>query len=121
MLRNLLFCASTSTILAIVLPIVALIAGVAGGIIVSMVMQKKKLGDAKQSANKIIEEAYNKAKEVQSQAKNSQKEAILEAKEEIQQLKAELDRELKERRNEVQRSEQRISQREDALDRKSVV
>ena len=121
MLRNLLFCASTSTILAIVLPIVALIAGVAGGIIVSMVMQKKKLGDAKQSANKIIEEAYNKAKEVQSQAKNSQKEAILEAKEEIQQLKAELDRELKERRNEVQRSEQRISQREDALEKKEDV
>ena len=116
MLQNLL-CA-VSTALAVVLPIVALIAGIVLGAVIYMLLQKKKLGDANKSANKITEEAYAEAKEIRAQAKNAQKEAVLEAKEEIQKLRAENDQELKERRNEVQRSEQRLSQREDAIDKK---
>ena len=108
----------TLLVLAIVLPIVALLLGIAAGIFVYIMIQKKKLGEAKQSANKITEDAYAEAKEIRAQAKNQQKETILETKEEIQKLRAEFDRELKERRNEAQRTEQRLSQREDALDKK---
>ncbi len=109
---------SVSVALVIVLPIVALVLGVALGILVYILLQKKKLGDAKQTANKITEDAYAEAKEIRTQAKNAQKESVLEAKEEIQKLKAEYERELKERRNEVQRSEQRLMQREEAIDKK---
>ncbi len=116
MLQNSLY--SVSTALIIVLPIVALIVGLAAGIGLYVLLQKKRLGDAKQSANKITEDAYAEAKEIRAQAKNQQKESILEAKEEIQKLRSEFDQELKGRRNEVQRSEQRLSQREDALDKK---
>ncbi len=113
---------SASTVLVAVLTgVVALIIGLALGIAIYILIQKKKLGDAKQSANKITEAAYAEAKEIRAQAKNQQKESILETKEEIQKLKAEFDQELKDRRNEVQRSEQRISQREDALGKKEDV
>ncbi|MDE6398506.1 MAG: ribonuclease Y, partial [Clostridiales bacterium] len=116
MLQNSLY--SVSMALAIVLPVVALVVGCALGILVHILMQKKKLGDAQRSANKITEEAYAEAKSVRAQAKNAQKEAILEAKEEIQKLHAELDQERKELRNETQRTEQRLSQREDMLGKK---
>ncbi|MCI8458086.1 MAG: ribonuclease Y [Clostridia bacterium] len=116
MLHNSLY--SVSTALVIVLPIIALLVGCVLGVVVFTLLQKKKLGDAKQSANKITEEAYAEAKSVRAQAKNAQKEAILEAKEEIQKLRSEFDQELKERRNEAQRAEQRLSQREDAIDKK---
>ena len=116
MLQNSLY--SVSMALTIALPIVALVVGCAVGIFVHILLQKKKLGDAQRSANKITEEAYAEAKSVRAQAKNAQKEAILEAKEEIQKLRAELDQERKELRNETQRTEQRLSQREDVLDKK---
>lgn len=109
---------SVSTVLFAILVPVALIAGIAAGAGFYILFQKKKLGAAKQSANRITEDAYAEAKEIRAQAKNQQKESILETKEEIQKLKAEYDRELKDRRNEVQRSEQRLLQREEALDKK---
>ena len=109
---------SVATALVIVLPIAALAVGAALGFLLHVLLQKKKFGDAQQSANKITEEAYAEAKSVRAQAKNAQKEAILEAKEEIQKLRTEFDQELRERRNEVQRSEQRISQREDSIAKK---
>ncbi len=118
MLLNVFYSATAPMWCAIVLPIIAIIIGFALGITAYILIQKKKLGDAKQSANKITEDAYAEAKALRAQAKNEQKEAILEAKEEIQKLRTEFDRKLEERRNEVQRSEQRISQREDALDKK---
>lgn len=118
LLENLFICAPTSVILAIVLPIVALIVGFALGMFVNIILQKKKENGARKSADKITEEAYAEAKNIRAQAKNAQKEAILEAKEEIQKLRAEFDREIKERRSEVQKTEQRLSQREDALDKK---
>ena len=55
MLQNLL-CA-VSTALAVVLPIVALIAGIVLGAVIYMLLKKKKLGDTNKSANKITEEA----------------------------------------------------------------
>ena len=43
---------------------------------------------------------------------------MLETKEEVHQLRSDLDREMKERRSELQRSERRLIQKEESLDRK---
>ncbi|MDR2201902.1 MAG: ribonuclease Y [Clostridiales bacterium] len=97
--------------LTIVLPIVALLLGGAVGILVNAKLSQKKLGDAKQLANRMVEEAI-------AEAKTLRKEAILESKEEIHKQRLEFDKEIKDRRIEVQRTEQRILQKEESLDKK---
>ncbi len=97
--------------LYIALPIVGLLIGAAIGILVYVLLAKKKNNDARQLANKMVEDAI-------AEAKTLRKEAILESKEEIQKERADFDKEMRDRRNEVQRSEQRILQREEQLDKK---
>ncbi len=105
---------TTLLVLVIVLPIVALALGVLGGMLFYTNMYKKKTGNARQIANKMIEDAIAEAKAVRKQEN-------IEAKEEIHKLRQEADREIKERRSEVQRSEQRILQKEESLDKKEEV
>lgn len=71
----------------------------------------KRLGKAKNTANKIIEEAY-------VEVKTTKKEALLEAKEEIHRIKQEADEEIRTRRFEVQKLEDRLSQREEFMNKK---
>lgn len=103
--------ANVSLILTITLPIVALIVGALATWLIIYFVNKKKVTDAKQSADKIVQDAN-------IEAKNLKKEAILEAKEEVHRLRSECDRELKDRRNEAQRVETRILQKEEMLDKK---
>lgn len=98
-------------ILAIVLMIVALAAGVAIGFILRKASAEKKIGSAEEQAKKILEDAIKNAE-------NAKKESIISAKEEIFQLKKESDKEINERRKEVNRQEHRIAQKEEALDAK---
>ncbi|HIT69986.1 MAG TPA: ribonuclease Y, partial [Candidatus Aphodomonas merdavium] len=56
--------------------------------------------------------------EAQRRAEESKKEKILETKEEALKIKNELDREIRDRRNEQQRTERRLIQREESLDKK---
>ena len=72
---------------------------------------EKKIGRTEEYAKNLLEDAMRKADE-------KKKETILEAKEEVLRLKTELDRECRDRRAEVQRSERRILQREETLDKK---
>lgn len=97
--------------LHVVLPIIGLAAGIALGVLGFILISKKKMGNARQTAKKIMEEAIIKAQTLN-------KEAVLEAKEEIHRQRSEFDREVKERRGELTRSEQRIAQKEDSLDKK---
>ena len=101
----------TAGVLAIVLPIVALIVGAAAGIFVFRFYQNKKLGAAKQAANKMVEDAVNEVKEMR-------KAAIRENKEELDKERAALEKEIKEKQSNLSRSEQRILQREENLDKK---
>lgn len=89
------------------------ILGVIIGFVVYHFITKKKLGNSKSNAVKIIEEAY-------AEAKTAKKEAILEAKEEVHKLRAEFDQEQKDRRAEIQRQEERLSQREDFIEKKEL-
>ena len=70
-----------------------------------------KIGSAEEKARGIIDEAVKAAE-------TKKREAMLEAQEESIRVKNELDKEVKERRAELQRSERRIVQKEENLDKK---
>ena len=74
-------------------------------------VSEAKLGNADEKAREIIDEAVKTAE-------TRKREAMLEAKEESIRVKNDLDKEVKERRAEIQRSERRIVQKEENLDRK---
>ena len=70
-----------------------------------------KIGNAEEKAREIIDEAVKTAE-------TKKCEAMLEAKEESIRVKNDLDKEVKERRAEIQRSERRVVQKEENLDKK---
>ena len=70
-----------------------------------------KIGNAEDRAREIIDEAVKTAE-------TKKREAMLEAKEESIKVKNDLDKEVKERRAEIQRSERRVVQKEENLDKK---
>ncbi len=91
--------------------IVAAAIGLAVGYIYRKNAAEKKIGRAEEYAKNLLDDAMRKADE-------KKKETILEAKEEVLKLKTELDKEIRDRRNELQRSERRVIQREETLDKK---
>lgn len=97
-------------IVAIIVAVAAAALGAAGGYLYRKQAGEKKIGRTEEYAKNLLEDAQRKADE-------KKKETILEAKEEVLRLKTELDRECRERRAEVQRSERRILQREESLDK----
>ena len=70
-----------------------------------------KIGNAEEKAREIIDEAVKTVE-------TKKREAMLEAKEESIRVKNDLDKEVKERRAEIQRSERRVVQKEENLDKK---
>ena len=83
----------------------------------------KKLGSANDRAKKIVSDAEAEAERIKGQGKEESKralkEALLEAKEQDLKLRNEFERETKEKKAEIQRMEQRLTQKEDAIDKKS--
>ncbi len=71
-----------------------------------------KINSAEELARKIVEEA-------ERNAETAKKELLLEAKEEVHKLRSELEKESRERRSELQRTERRLIQKEEVLDKKS--
>lgn len=99
--------------LTVGLVIIGVVVGVGAGLLVNYFVNSKKVGSAKQQADKLIDEA-------KAEAKNLRKEALIEAKEEQHRLRTEFERDSKERRAEIQRGEQRIVQREELLNKKEL-
>ncbi len=108
---TLLLSTETAVVLAIVLPIVALIIGAVAGIFVFNIYRNKKLGDAKATANKMLEDAVNEVKEMR-------KTATREAAEQLEKERNEQERTLREKQSNLSRAEQRVLQREENLDKK---
>ncbi len=110
--------------LGIVFAVVAAIA-VAGIVVllISRVSADKKLGSTKEQARALAEEARAEAERIKAQgreeSKRALKEALLEAKEQDLKLRNDFERETKEKKAEIQRMEQRLTSKEDALDKKS--
>ena len=90
----------------------AAIAGIVAGVWIETFFISKKTNKNKAEALKIIEDAYAEAKAVK-------KEALQEAKEEVQNFKMDFEKEQKEKKLELQRSEDRLLQREEFLDKKN--
>jgi ribonuclease Y len=97
--------------LTIFLFIVACIAAFAAGLIFSVLVQKKKLGEYEKIGRKILEDAKKEADVLV-------REASIQAKDVALQGKNELDQEVKARRQELQNVERRLSQKESSLDKK---
>lgn len=91
--------------------ILIVVAFIVAGVTVGVIFVLGRIKKSKDSAAKILENAY-------AEAKTAKKEAILEAKEEVQSLKAKCDEEIAERRNEIMKTENRILQREDFIIKK---
>lgn len=98
-------------ILGIILIVVALIIGLLIGYVYRRSVAEKKIGRAEETVAKLIEDASKKAETIK-------KETVLEAKEEVHKLRTEFDKESKERRNEQNKTERRLLQREELLDKK---
>ena len=92
--------------LAIIIAIVTMMVGLAGGIFVYKHNRDKKIGTATAQANEIIERG-------KAEAKALKKEAILEAREETHKLKSEHERQVRERNQELNKQEQKLGARED--------
>ena len=100
--------------------IIGILAGLVAGAIIGFfigIAHRKRVaeaavGSAEKEANRILNDAI-------AQAEAKKKEAVLEAKDEIHKQRTETERELRDRRKEVTRLEQRITQKEEALDRKT--
>ncbi len=119
-----LFLATMPAALGIVLGIVAAVA-VAGCVLLvfGKINADKKLGSTKERVRQIEEEAKTEAERIKAQGKEESKralkEALLEAKEQDLKLRNEFERETKEKKAEIQRMEQRLTSKEDALDKKT--
>ncbi len=85
--------------------------GLGAGYVYRKNAAEKKIGRAEEYAKNLLDDAMRKADE-------KKKETVLEAKEEVLKLKTELDKEIRDRRTELQRSERRVIQREETLDKK---
>ncbi len=85
--------------------------GLLGGYFYRKNVAEAKVGKAEQAAKRLVDEAQKRAEALR-------KETVLEAKEEVHRLRNEFERESRERRNELQRSERRVLQREEFLDKK---
>ena len=94
--------------------IAAAIAIVAGGVlgwVIYRVYSQNKIGNAKREAARIIEEANLEAKTIR-------KDGMLEAKEQMNKMRIDFENETKERKQDWQRTENRLAQKEAALDKK---
>ena len=81
------------------------------GYIIRKNIGEKAIGSAEQKARNLILDAQNKSETIK-------KEITLEAKEEAHRMRTDVEREVKERRAEIQRSERRLIQKEESVDRK---
>ena len=100
-----------SPIIWIVICAAVLALGILVGYILRKNIGEKAIGSAEQKARNLILDAENKSETIK-------KEITLEAKEEAHRMRTDIEREAKERRAEIQRSERRLIQKEESVDRK---
>lgn len=96
----------------VALSIVSLLVGILVGYIIRKSSAEKNIGSAEIQAKNIILDAENRAEAMR-------KETVSDARHEAHQIKAEAERDIKERREELKRQENRLIQKENAIDRKT--
>ncbi len=110
-------------IMGVLVAIGTLVLGCFIGLFVYKTSTEKKIGSAQEQVRKIVDDANAEAERIKTQGKEESKralkEALLEAKEQDLKLRNEFERESKEKKAEIQKMEQRLTQKEDALDKKT--
>ena len=101
-----------TVVIAIIVCLISLAIGGAVTYFVTKNLLNKKVGNAKDVADKTIKDAEEKASSIK-------KEALLEAKEEVLKMKTDTENECKERRNDISKMESRILEKEENLDKKN--
>ena len=96
----------------VVCAIVALLIGIAIGILIRKRVAEREIGSAEAEATRLINEAIRGGE-------NKKKEMLLEAKDEIHKSRTEHEKEVKERRAELSKQERRLEQKEATLDKKT--
>ena len=109
--------------IAVATAIVGLLLGALVAIFVYKKRVEKKVGSADERVRKLVSDAEAEAERIKTngkeESKRALKEALLEAKEQDLKLRNEFERESKEKKAELQRMEQRLTQKEDSLDKKT--
>lgn len=100
-----------NTVTYVIIGVTALAIGMLIGYILRKALGEKAIGSAEQKAQNLILDAENKSETVR-------KEVLIEAKEEAHKMRNDVEREVKERRSEISKSERRLIQKEEAIDRK---
>lgn len=100
---------ATITTLALLLLIIGLIVGVAGGFIARRYLSETRVEKARESAARILNDA-------EREAETKKKEALLEVKDEIYNLRTQAEQEVKNRKSEIERREAKLVEREENLD-----
>jgi len=100
-----------STLMMIILLLVALGIGLVVGYIVMYVLSKKKIASSESLASRIIDEA-------KKEAENITKESMLQAKEKLLKVKTEFERDTRERKGELDAVERRIRSMEENLEKR---
>jgi len=95
----------------ILVALAALFLGAGAGYVLNKILSDKKLKDAKDRADQVLEDA-------QKEAEARKKEYLLQARDEIYQQKKEMEEEFKERENSLKKQEARLQKKEERLDSK---
>ncbi len=101
------------TLWIVIAAVAGLALGIAIGFFIRKVIAEKTIKSAEIEASRIVEEAKKGAETVK-------KEAVIEARDEAHKIKNEAEREARERRKEISRTENRLSQKEDTLDKRAL-
>lgn len=97
---------------AILYAVIGILVGVALGYVLNRFLINSKSNQARQVAERTLDDA-------KKQAETLRKEALIEAKDEIYAMKTQEEQEAKERRREIKALENRLSQREEIIDRRA--
>ncbi|MBO5398138.1 MAG: ribonuclease Y [Clostridia bacterium] len=84
------------------------------GVFIRKKIAESKIQSAEREANRLIES-------VKLEAENLKKEELIRAKEEVLQIRNELDKEIKERRGDIQVQEKRLIQKEENLEKRTLI
>ncbi|MBR6594053.1 MAG: ribonuclease Y [Clostridia bacterium] len=101
------------TLWIVIAAVAGLALGIAIGFFIRKIIAEKTIKSAEIEASRIVEEAKKGAETVR-------KEAVVEARDEAHKIKNEAEREARERRKEISRTENRLSQKEDTLDKRAL-
>ncbi len=91
------------------------------GVFIRKKIAESQIQSAEREANRIIENGRLEAENAKNEAENLKKEEVIRSKEEVLQIRNDLDKEIKERRGDIQVQEKRLIQKEENLEKRTLI